>query len=107
VTRGSTAQHLRTCVSCRRVTPQQELLRVQVTEQGLQHVLKAGHGRSAYVHPERACIDGLAERGVAKGMRRSLRCDTDLVDRAHVVQELLGSLVPEAVASPQEQTNAS
>ena len=60
----------RTCVGCRVIAPQHELVRVAVD--GARVVLDPRRrlaGRGAYVHPRAACV---SVGGLARGLRRSV-----------------------------------
>jgi predicted RNA-binding protein YlxR (DUF448 family) len=64
---------MRTCVGCRVVRPQVELLRTRCPG-GRVAATKAGApGRSAYVCPTRACVEQAARKG---GFKRSFRSNT-------------------------------
>ena len=61
----------RMCCFCRIRKPKQQLLRIVKTEQGIEACFEKNvFGRSAYVCPERACIDGMIRR---KALDRSFR----------------------------------
>ncbi len=61
---------LRRCVSCRRLCDRRELWRVVRGADG-QLSLDAGMGRSAYLCPDRACLEEARRR---KRLQRGLRC---------------------------------
>ncbi|MBL9104323.1 MAG: YlxR family protein [Myxococcales bacterium] len=69
---------MRTCVGCRTVKPQAELLRTRCPGGRVTPAGKTPAGRSAYVCPLRACIELAVRKG---GFRRSFRnnaiADTD------------------------------
>lgn len=78
------ATPIRTCMSCGQRAPQSALLRIQSDPQGrLAVVDKARRGRSGYLHPTRACIDGLPK---ARGIRRSLRRGIDRCERERLAE---------------------
>jgi predicted RNA-binding protein YlxR (DUF448 family) len=90
---------MRTCVGCRAVRPQAELLRSKLFHVGTddsadkeqvlpdqsvrtcakRHGLRASSGRSAYVCPARACMERAARRG---GFARAFACKMPPVDPA-------------------------
>lgn len=71
---------LRTCVGCRTVRPQAELLRAVVIDGQVLPDRADRRGRSAYVCPSRPCLDQAARRG---GFARAFAGAPDrTIDRA-------------------------
>jgi predicted RNA-binding protein YlxR (DUF448 family) len=63
----------RTCVGCRAVRPQHELLRVAATPDGIRFDHRRRlPGRGAYLCPDPGCLDAATRRG-AGALRRALR----------------------------------
>jgi predicted RNA-binding protein YlxR (DUF448 family) len=61
---------MRTCVGCRVVRPQAELLRTRCPGGRVAATDSARTGRSAYVCPSRACVEQAVRKG---GFKRSFR----------------------------------
>jgi predicted RNA-binding protein YlxR (DUF448 family) len=61
---------MRTCVGCRTVRPQAELVRTRCPGGRITPACTAPSGRSAYVCPLRACVELAVRKG---GFRRSFR----------------------------------
>jgi hypothetical protein len=61
---------MRTCVGCRQIRPQGELLRTRVAAGRVAPALREVAGRSAYLCPSRRCLDEAARRG---GFARAFR----------------------------------
>ncbi|MCA9678300.1 MAG: YlxR family protein [Kofleriaceae bacterium] len=63
----------RTCVGCRKVAPQRELVRVCLD--GSQIVVDEARrhpGRGAWVHPSRGCVHNAARGGLARSFRKAV-----------------------------------
>jgi predicted RNA-binding protein YlxR (DUF448 family) len=76
----------RTCVGCGRRDVQRDLSRLQVCRDGaLRVAVRTGPGRSAYIHPQPACIDALVK---SRLLKRSLRRDVDAGRRSTAAAEL-------------------
>nr|WP_325233135.1 YlxR family protein [Egicoccus sp.] len=75
--REAPRQPVRTCVACRVVRPQRELLRLARTPDGIRFDTSGRlPGRGAYLCPEPHCLDTAAHRGAA-ALRRALRGGTE------------------------------
>lgn len=61
---------MRTCVGCRVVRPQAELLRTRCPGGRVTQTTAGAPGRSAYVCPSRPCVEQAVRKG---GFRRSFR----------------------------------
>ena len=64
---------IRTCVGCRTARPQDELLRLARTPDGVRFdPRRRAPGRGAYLCPDHGCIEAAGRRGAA-ALRRALR----------------------------------
>lgn len=88
----------RTCVACRAIRPQAELLRVRVSDgqvvsdRSVRTCAKSQGvplGRSAYLCPARACFEQSARRG---GLARAFKCGRLAADAAALWSEQLADL---------------
>jgi uncharacterized protein len=71
--REAPRQPTRTCVGCRTARPQQDLLRLAATPDGIRFDHRRRlPGRGAYLCPDPGCIDAATRRG-ASTLRRALR----------------------------------
>jgi predicted RNA-binding protein YlxR (DUF448 family) len=76
---GASREPQRTCVGCRGVAPQADLLRIARHADGSLEVGRHG-GRGAYVHRDRRCVDGALRPAVlVRALRGGLSADE--VDR--------------------------
>lgn len=75
---------MRTCVGCRRVADQRELVRLASTPDGVA-VGRSLPGRGAWLCPGTGCLDPAIGRG---GLARALRIDRSAVDAAALRQRL-------------------
>jgi predicted RNA-binding protein YlxR (DUF448 family) len=64
----------RTCVGCRTIVSQETVVRVVVDGAGRVIVDEARrqHGRGAWVHRARPCVEGAARGGLARSFRRKV-----------------------------------
>ncbi|HIM65529.1 MAG TPA: DUF448 domain-containing protein [Acidimicrobiia bacterium] len=67
----------RTCIGCRRRTPQAELARISWSDpdgggQGGLVVGRGGVGRGAWLHPDVGCAEALRPGALARALRRPL-----------------------------------
>jgi predicted RNA-binding protein YlxR (DUF448 family) len=81
---------LRTCVGCRTVCPAAELVRLVLTEAGLQPASRSA-GRGAWLHPRATCVQGAVK---ARAFSRAFRKNVSFV----TTEDLLAAL--EAAAQP-------
>lgn len=85
---------MRTCVACREIAPQTELVRIATTEISLVvDYERRFQGRGAYVHPRLSCRkDGRGEDAkLASGLARSFRRGVHPRDAANLRAGLLGT----------------
>lgn len=72
---------MRTCIGCRQVMPQKDLVRLAVLEEA-PHVVPDARGklggRGAWIEPKRACFDRAARKGgFQRALKRSAHVDVD------------------------------
>lgn len=79
---------MRTCVGCRVVRPQRELLRTRCPGGRVASATPGAPGRSAYVCPARACVELAVRKG---GFKRSFRSNA-----AAEVESLWAALAADA-----------
>lgn len=74
----------RTCVGCRSVVPQSELLRAVVDEAGRLGFdrPRRQHGRGVYVHQQASCVQAALRGGYQRALRRNLRLGSDVMQEA-------------------------
>lgn len=91
---------LRTCVGCRSLRRQDDLLRLARTPWGVRFDPRRHQpGRGAYLCPDPRCIDAAARRGAAP-LRRALRGAPEAE-----IRQALDALRSEAVQHHQVQTS--
>ena len=77
---------VRTCVGCGARDAQSRLVRLQLdAAANLRAVDRAHAGRSAYVHADPKCVEGLIK---SRSLRRSLRGDVERSARQRCVEQI-------------------
>ncbi|MBK9032906.1 MAG: YlxR family protein [Myxococcales bacterium] len=72
---------MRTCVGCRQVVPQDQLLRLAVTdERVVADPRRRTPGRGVYVHARPDCLRGAGKGGLARALKRGVsRAELDAI----------------------------
>lgn len=83
---GAAVRHVpqRTCVGCRGVAPQGELLRAVVDAAGRLGFDRPRRqpGRGVYVHKQASCVQAALRGGFQRSLRRNLRLGSDVMQEA-------------------------
>lgn len=87
----------RTCVGCGERDAQAGFVRLRRQGERLRPVTDYGNGRSAYVHPRTACVNGLLRSRV---LGKSLRVTVAKEARIELIQALEEQLASQAFAAP-------
>jgi hypothetical protein len=72
---------MRTCVGCREIAPQAELLRLAVVEERVvADPTRRAPGRGVYVHARPACLRAAGKGGLARSLKRGVsRAELDAI----------------------------
>lgn len=83
---GASSRHVpkRTCVGCRSVAPQGELVRAVADAAGRLGFDRPRRkpGRGVYVHQQASCVQAALRGGFQRALRRNLRLGSDVMQEA-------------------------